>query len=269
MTQPTKMNLFRPAYMDSRVTLSPTELRDAAANIDEYLTKKLRKQLEEKCCVHGYVRRGSTQILARSMGQAEHCRFTGDFLFVCKVRVLCFLPESGQMVDAQVLKVNKGGAYALVVEGGRVSEAVRIFVPRDFHIGNTEFDELMEEQVIRVKLMRSRFQANDPFIQAVGTFEGMSTAEVSVPARKGILEPAVAPTEGPVTEEEEGGGSYITTEEPGGGFTITRRSAPAPAPVLVSTQKAAEESSESGNTFSTTETETDTNTNSSSAASEE
>jgi DNA-directed RNA polymerase subunit E'/Rpb7 len=249
MTQSAKMNLFRPAYMDCRVTLTPTELREAAANIDEFLTKKLRRQLEEKCCVHGYVRRGSTQILARSMGQAEHCRFTGDFLFVCKVRVLCFLPEAGQMVDAQVLKVNKGGAYALVVENGRVSEAVRIFVPRDYHIGNEEFDALMEEQVIRVQLRRSRFQANDPFIQAVGTFEGMSLAEVTAPARKGALEPAVAATEGVVTEEEVSEGGYnVTIEE--GGFTITQRKAPAPAPAPLPT--IAEKSSNSGsNTDST------------------
>ena len=239
----TKMNLFRPAYMDCRVTLTPTELREAAANIDEFLTKKLRRQLEEKCCVHGYVRRGSTQILARSMGQAEHCRFTGDFLFVCKVRVLCFLPEAGQMVDAQVLKVNKGGAYALIVENGRVSEAVRIFVPRDYHIGNEEFDGLMEEQVIRVQLRRSRFQANDPFIQAVGTFEGMSMAEVTAPARKGALEPAVAATEGVVTEEEVSEGGYNVTLEEGGGFTVTQRKA-APLPTIA-------EKSSSSNTDST------------------
>jgi DNA-directed RNA polymerase subunit E'/Rpb7 len=190
--------------MDIRIPLTPAEFREAAPDIDAYLTKKLQKRLEEKCCVHGYVRRGSTQILARSMGQAEHCRFTGDFVFVCKVRVLCFLPEAGQVVDAQVLKMNKGGAYALVVDMGHVSEAVRIFVPRDLHIGNAEFDALEEEQVVRVRLMGSRFQANDPFIQAVGTFEGMSKAEIKVPARKGVLEPAVAPTEGVGPEEEEG-----------------------------------------------------------------
>ena len=218
------MSLFRPAYMDIRIPLTPSEFRDAAPNIDAYLTKKLQKRLEEKCCVHGYVSRGSTQILARSMGQAEHCRFTGDFVFVCKVRVLCFLPEAGQVVDAQVLKMNKGGAYALVVDAGRVSEAVRIFIPRDLHIGNAEFDSLEEEQVIRVRLLGSRFQANDPFIQAVGTFEGMSKAEVRVPARKGALEPAVAPTEGVAPEEEEGSApAYETEELEGGGFTIFRK----------------------------------------------
>jgi DNA-directed RNA polymerase subunit E'/Rpb7 len=190
-----KTSLFRPVYLDHRVTLTPTEFRDAAADVDAFLTKKIQKRLEEKCCVHGYVRRGSTQILARSMGQAEHCRFTGDFLYTCKVRVLCLLPESGQVVDAQVLDVNKSGAYALIVDGGIVTEAARVFVPRDLHIGNQEFDGLAAGSVIRIKLLLSRFQANDAFIQSVGTYEGESKVEVTVPARKGALTPAVPATE--------------------------------------------------------------------------
>jgi DNA-directed RNA polymerase subunit E'/Rpb7 len=227
-----RMGLFRPVYMDHRITLSPMELRDAAKDIDTYLTKKIRKRVEEKCCIHGWVRGGSTQILGRSMGQAEHCRFTGDFLYTCKIRVLCLLPETGQIVDAQILKINKGGAYALIVEGGRVTEAARIFVPRDLHLGNQAYDELQEEQVIRVRIQMSRFQANDPFIQAVGTFEGLSTAEVTVPAKKDALKPAVPPTEAAVaaseaeveTEEASSNRAYnlVKTE---GGFSITRRGA--------------------------------------------
>jgi hypothetical protein len=210
---PVKMSLFRPVYLDQRITLTPVELREAATDIDAFLTKKLRKKLEEQCCVHGYVRRGSTQILARSMGQAEHCRFTGDFLFTCKVRIQCLLPESGQMVDAQVFDINKSGAYALIVDtDGRVTEAVRVFVPRDLHIGNAEFDALEEGAVIRARMLLSRFQSSDPFIQAVATFEGASTAEIVVPARKGALTPAVPPTEGRTASAaaEEGGGDATT-----------------------------------------------------------
>ena len=128
--------------MDRRVQVTPSELSDAAADIDAFLLKKIRKGLEGACCTHGYVRKGSTQMLARSMGQAEHCRFTGDFMYFCKIRILCMLPEVGQVVDAQVLKANKLGAYALVVDQGNVTEAMRILVPRDLHIGNAEFDDL-------------------------------------------------------------------------------------------------------------------------------
>ena len=189
------MTIYKPVYLDQRITLTPMEFREAAADIDAHLVKKMRKTLEGVCCTHGYVRPGSTQILARSMGQAEHCRFTGDFLFQCKVKVMCLLPEAGQIVDAQVLKINKLGAYALVVDDGRLQEAMRILVPRDLHVGNKEFDALTSEQIIRIKLLRSRFQANDTFIQAVGLYEGASSAVLKAPTDKKKVLAATSATE--------------------------------------------------------------------------
>lgn len=193
------MSLFKPVYLDQRMALSPTELREAAADIDAYLISKIRKRLEGQCCTHGYVRPGSTQILARSMGQAEHGRFTGDFLYNVKVKVLCLLPHADQITEGRILKMNKLGAYALIVDDGRLREAMRILLPRDLHLGNAEFDALEPGKGVRIRLLRSRFQANDAFIQAVGVFEGMApaadekaeAADAPVP-----LQPGVAATEG-------------------------------------------------------------------------
>jgi hypothetical protein len=173
-TRPPRMTLFKPVYLDQRVELTPMELAKASADIDAFLLTKIRKRLEGVCCTHGYVRHGSTQILARSMGQAEHGRFTADFLYYCKVKVLCLMPHADQVVSARILKTNKLGAYALIVDGDRVYEAMRILVPRDLNLGNQEFDDLKVGQGIRIRLLRSRFQVNDAFIQAVGTYEGLA-----------------------------------------------------------------------------------------------
>ncbi len=200
------MTLFKSVYLDHRLSLSPTELHDAAADMDAFLVKKIRRAIEGQCCTHGYVRPGSTQILARSMGQAEHCRFTGDFIYHCKIRVLCLLPEAGQMVDARILKVNKLGAYALIVDDGQIQEAMRILIPRDLHLGNEEFDALEADQGIKVRILQSRFQANDAFIQAVGTYEGPSaaaTAAVTYKEKKELLKAAVADTEKAVSAARE------------------------------------------------------------------
>ncbi len=172
----TKMTLFKPVFIDQRVTLSPTEVADAAGKIDEHITMKLRGKLEEQCCTHGYVRPGSIQLLARSMGQAEHGLFTNDFVFQCKVRMMCLLPYADQIMDARILKVNKLGAYALIVDEGRLREAMRVLVPRDLHIGNAEFEALEVGTGIRIRILRSRFQINDPFIQAVAMYEGLAPA---------------------------------------------------------------------------------------------
>jgi DNA-directed RNA polymerase subunit E'/Rpb7 len=204
-TRPVRMSLFKPVYLDQRVAVSPSEFRDiSGGDINEFILKKLRKSLEGQCCTHGYVRPGSTQILARSMGQAENGRFTGDFLYYCKVKVACLLPYANQIVEARILKINKLGAYAIIVDGGRTIEAMRILIPRDLHLGNAEFDELQGGQGIRVRILRSRFQANDAFIQAVGMYEGLApTADMKKGEDAVALEPAVPPTEGDAESEGE------------------------------------------------------------------
>jgi DNA-directed RNA polymerase subunit E'/Rpb7 len=186
-----KMSVFKTVYMDQRVALSPSEFSKAAADIDSYLLSKIRKKLEGQCCMHGYVRPGSTRILARSMGQAEHGRFTGDFIFQCKIKIACLLPYVNQVFECRILTMNKLGAYVLIVEEGRLREAMRILVPRDLHLGNEEFDNLQVGQGVRVRLLRSRFQTNDAYIQGVGLYEGRAP---SADAKEG--EPATEETEG-------------------------------------------------------------------------
>ena len=213
------MSLFKPVYLDQRIALAPTEFRNAADGIDDFLVKKIRKNLEGQCCTHGYVRPGSTQILARSMGQAEHGRFTGDFLFNCKVKVMCLLPTADQIVTGRILKMNKLGGYALIVDDGQLREAMRILLPRDMHRDNLEFDNLQVGQGVKIRLLKSRFQANDAFIQAVGTYEG---AEPSADAKgeeeakaeaADMLKPAVAPTEAGSPTEATAGPSLTVQEQ--------------------------------------------------------
>jgi DNA-directed RNA polymerase subunit E'/Rpb7 len=168
-----RMTNYKPVYLEQRVTLNPTEFRDAAGNMDEYLLEKMRKGLEGRCCIHGYVLPDSTQILSRSMGQAEHGHFTGDFLYQCKVKVMCLLPYADQILEGRILKMNKLGAYALLLDEGTLHEAIRILLPHDLHLGNTIFDGLQAGQDIRIRLLRSRFQTNDAFIQAVGVMESL------------------------------------------------------------------------------------------------
>ncbi len=192
MTAVVRMSLFKPVFIDHRVTLEPREYREAYTDIDAYLTKKIRRQLEDQCCTHGYVRPGSTQILARSMGLAENGRFTGDFLYTCKVKLMCLLPYDNQLMDARVAKVNRMGAYVLLVDEGKLREAIRILLPRDLQLGNAEFDALKPGDGVKARILRARFQTNDSYINATGLFEGLQ------PSASGPVEslvPAVEDTE--------------------------------------------------------------------------
>ena len=193
--------MYNTVYLDERVALTPVEIGSisSADSIGEMLTKKLKAKYEEKCNANGYVKPGSLAILGRSMGVAENGRFTGNLLYDCKIKCDVFYPIGGAEIEAVVIKVNKMGAYV------HFDEAIRILLPRDLHVGNLEFDSIEEGKSVRVRLERSRFQANDPYIMGVGVLLGrvMPTpvsrrSKKSTPAKK---TPATAATASAVAEE--------------------------------------------------------------------
>ncbi len=157
--------MYHTVYLDQRIAITPTEINmiSSAESVKEILTTKLKEKYEHRCTANGYMRPDSIEILARSMGVAENGRFTGNLLYDCKIKCDVLYPTAGSEMPVMVIKVNKMGAYA------HFDDAIRVLLPRDMHVGNREFDEITEGDIVRVRLERSRFQANDPFISAVGT----------------------------------------------------------------------------------------------------
>ncbi len=156
--------MFHTIYLDERIALTPSELNSirTADGIKELLLTKLREKLAGKCNADGYINPGSIELLDRSMGVAENGRFTGNLMYDCKVKCDVLYPTADTVVEGMILKVNKMGAYVVY------KDAIRILLPRDSHIGDARFDALKEGDTARVRIERSRFQANDTFIMAVG-----------------------------------------------------------------------------------------------------
>ena len=105
------------------------------------------------------------------MGMAENGRFTGNYLFYVKLRCKVFHPETDTPTECRVLKVNKMGAYVVF------DEAMRVLLPRDLHLGNAVFDSLNPDDIVTIRVLRSRFQTNDPFISSVGLFISRSASD--------------------------------------------------------------------------------------------
>jgi hypothetical protein len=161
-------SLASPVFLEQRVALSPSEFTAASADMDGFLIKKIAATLNGQCCMHGYVVPGSTQLLARSMGEAEHGKFTGDFLYICKLRIQNIAFTADQIIKAKVISVNKSGVIAIVLDNGVPIEAAQIFCPRDYHLGSTTFDALTKDNEITVRVLKTKFQVNDPYIKVLG-----------------------------------------------------------------------------------------------------
>jgi DNA-directed RNA polymerase subunit E'/Rpb7 len=164
--------MYHTIYLDERIALTPSELNNVVRpeDIHEALTLKLKEKHESKCNTNGYVRPDSVGLIARSMGVAENGRYTGNLIYDCKMKCDVLYPKGGMVMDVLVIKVTKMGVYAVF------EEAIRVLVPRDIHLGNTEFDNIHEGDMITIRLERSEMKTNSPFIMAVGSLVSKDTA---------------------------------------------------------------------------------------------
>jgi DNA-directed RNA polymerase subunit E'/Rpb7 len=156
--------MFSTIYLDERVAVLPAELNNIRTEdgIKDILLMKLRERHEGKCNANGYVKPNSIELIARSMGQSENGRFTGNLIYDCKIKCEVLFPVAGTIMEGIVLKIVKMGAYVVN------EEAIRILLPRDIHLNDPNFDNIQQGQTVKVRIERSRFQANDLFIMAIG-----------------------------------------------------------------------------------------------------
>ena len=186
------------ALFEEQVALTPKDLCHDIASFDDLLKEKLQTKLEGKCSRHGYVISGTLSILSRSMGSMERGRFTGSILYYIQAEAEVLNPPEGELIDGIVIRKNKMGMYVSynVKEGESESEAIRIIVPRDLHIGDDSFEKVEIGERVKVQIKKSRFQINDPYILSVGMF--VSSAGKGLAPMTEVAEDAI-----PEVEEEE------------------------------------------------------------------
>ena len=187
------------AIFEKKVGLSPKDLNKLGTNVslEDFLEKKLREMLEEKCSEHGFVLPDTIKILSHSMGYFEPGRFTGDAVYYVKAEGRVLYPADGFEVEGKVLRKNRMGLYVSYRDG------LKIQVPRDLHLGDESFNSVNIGDTVRVILKKSIFQINDPYILTNGIFkEKVGSGEEE--AAKGAEEEAKGEEEEAKGEEDEG-----------------------------------------------------------------
>jgi DNA-directed RNA polymerase subunit E'/Rpb7 len=208
------------AVFQEQVALTPQDMRKEIKSFDDVLLSKLQTKLEGRCSRHGFVVPGTVKLLSRSMGVVEKGRFTGSTLFYLQAEGTVLNPPDGAIVEGEVTRKNKMGMYVSyqVKTADETMDAINIIVPRDLHIGNTEYEGVEIGARVKVEIKKSRFQVNDPFILSVGIYQGtvskgnarraagppVPPPQVAESGAEEVLEEATAPAEEPVQEGGEG-----------------------------------------------------------------
>ena len=166
------------AIFERKVGLFPKDLNTLtkAGTIETLLLNKVKETLEVRCSQHGWVIPGTLKILSRSMCQNESGRFTGAMVSWVQVEGDVYYPSDDIEIIGEVLKKNKMGLFVTY------ENAIQIMVPRDLHLGNEEYESVEIGAYVSIKIKKSRFQVNDPFILSVGEFIRIAEAPTPPPA---------------------------------------------------------------------------------------
>jgi len=204
---------------ETKVTLTAKDMGKDIVDLDALLKKKIKEQYEGRCSRNGYVLPNSVDMISRSMGMVEKGRYTGDVLFYAEASAKVLQPPDGIEIEGKVIRQNRMGMY-IDYQG-----AIRVMIPRDLHIGEVEFNDLVKVgDTVRVEIKKSRYQVNDTSILSVGIFKGKvktGTEEAKEPVDDDFTEvvetedaaEAEAAAIATAEEEEEDGEDQAAEEE--------------------------------------------------------
>ena len=132
-------------------------------NLDEVIEEYIQDNFEGKCVVEGYVKPKSSKIIRYSSGVIERGNnIVFEVVFECDI---CF-PVEGMLISCIVRNVVKA-----VIRGESSNDTpspVVVFVARDHHFNNQQFNELQVGDNINVRVIGQRFELNDKYVSIIG-----------------------------------------------------------------------------------------------------
>ena len=132
-------------------------------NIDEVIEEYIQNNFEGKCVVEGYVKTNSSKIIRYSSGVIERGNnIIFEVVFECDV---CF-PVEGMLIQCSVKNIVKAGIRA--ESATDVPSPIVVFVAKDHHINNQQFNEIQVGDNITVRVIGQRFELNDKYVSIIG-----------------------------------------------------------------------------------------------------
>jgi DNA-directed RNA polymerase subunit E'/Rpb7 len=143
-------------------------------NVQASLLAQVRHRFEGICVAEGYIQRGSLTIVDHSLGRTNYIR--GGLDYTVKFQADVCMPHPGQLFQMPVTLKSKIGLHA-------ESTPIKALLPRDLHIGNVEFDDVKEKEVVEFEVIGSRFQQGDDSIVVLGKLR--TTIKTAAPTAPG------------------------------------------------------------------------------------
>ena len=184
-------------------------IKYVGANIKQVLEDILKKEFEGKCCIDGYVKKGSSKIITYSCGNI----YGNIALFTIVFEYLVCNPPNGMRISCVVNNITNAGIMG--VANNTDISPVNIFIARDHHYNIPYFSQLKNEDVVMVRVIGQRFELNDSAVFIIAELEellergGRDEEHVLSKSKKTMENPKELPgaegeEEGEEPEEEKG-----------------------------------------------------------------
>ena len=157
-------------------------------NIKEVLEKSVKRDIEGKCTVEGYVKSNSTKVLTYSSGVLFENKVEFDVVFEC----LVCCPVEGMLIKCNVKNKTQAGIRAVIGSGtgtgtGTTSEEkspVVVYVSRDHHYNNNYFNTVNENEEITIRVIGQRYELNDQQVSVIGEIVEPKTDKIKIDKMK-------------------------------------------------------------------------------------
>lgn len=148
-------------YMRNMITRNISlPMSKIGKNVKQILETIISSQLEGKCSVEGYIKKGSVNVLTYSSGILNGPNITFEVVFEC----LVCNPVEGMLMDVVAKNITKAGIKA---ETKEYPSPVIVFIARDHHYKSNYFNTITENADIKIRIIGQRFELNDPYVSVI------------------------------------------------------------------------------------------------------
>lgn len=159
-------DLYKQMTLKKNIYILPTDIHK---NIDDLIKQKLDNDLNGLCIKEGYVKPFSNVILLRSEGSLKISNFKAVIYYNIKYNTMICNPIEGQIFDCIVSDVNVSiiNCYIETEE----TSPLNIFLSKQHHLGNVEYEKLKPNDNIKVKVLAKKFNYLDKKIFVIAEFQ--------------------------------------------------------------------------------------------------
>lgn len=158
-------DLYCNIVLDEYIYLRPIDLNN---KIDDIILDKLKRKVEGRCLKVGYVIPNSVNIKTRSLGMINNASFDGMTTYKITFTADVCNPVIGQLIECQVGNIDKSQVICYIDKPS--ISPIEIYLFKHHHVGNTEFADLKNGDIILVKICGSKWEYKDTQINSIAQF---------------------------------------------------------------------------------------------------